>query len=47
MLKYLGIPLTSIPIRVEVGDIVLFSSNLFLTHGVKLTTNSRVLFLFF
>lgn len=42
MLKYHGPPLRTLPLRVDAGDVVLISSSYFLTHGIKLTTGSKV-----
>jgi hypothetical protein len=42
MLSYYGTPLSAIPIRLDVGDVILISSSYFLTHGIKMTTQSKV-----
>mgnify|MGYP005992070129 CR=1 FL=1 len=41
LLKYLGMPLRSIPLRVDSGDIVLVCSSYFLTHGIKVATQCK------
>lgn len=42
MLNYLGTPLSEIPLRVDIGDVILINSSQFLTHTIKISTRSQV-----
>eukprot|EP01094_Clydonella_sp_ATCC50884_P004650 TRINITY_DN13686_c0_g1_i1.p1 TRINITY_DN13686_c0_g1~~TRINITY_DN13686_c0_g1_i1.p1 ORF type:complete len:710 (-),score=223.53 TRINITY_DN13686_c0_g1_i1:9-2138(-) len=41
VLRHLGRPQKLIPLRMNVGDLILINSSAFLTHGVKWTTGSQ------